>query len=62
MGAVTVSDSTEIAFPVPGGLDIVVLRFVVLLPEPKKWLCSAQARGHGTLSNKATCMAGTMMR
>lgn len=60
MGAVT--DSTEIAFPVPGGLRIVVLHFVVLLPEPKEWLCSAQARGHGTLSNRATCMAGITMR
>lgn len=36
MGAVTVSDSTEIAFPVLDTLGIMVLHFVLLLPEPKE--------------------------
>lgn len=36
MGAVTASDSTEVAFPVPDTLAIMVLHFVLLLPEPKE--------------------------
>lgn len=50
-------NSTKIDLPVPGALGIVVLNFVLLLPEPKEWLCSVQALDNGTLSRQS-CLHG----